>query len=119
MQQDNHAVVYVVKPESGSRAETELHISPSATKIVDTLDRVRSSQGGGLMVGIDYDNGSAARLERAATTAAQRLRAQAAARRTAAESAREDFDGAYAKRFDESARIESEDRPNSPVSSTN
>ncbi len=62
------------------------------------------------MVGIDYDNGSAARLERAATTAAQRLRAQAAARRTAAESAREDFDGAYAKRFDESARIESEDR---------
>lgn len=62
------------------------------------------------MVDIDYDDGSAARLERAATTAAQRLRAQAAPRRTAAESAREDFDGAYANRFDESARIESEDR---------
>ena len=59
---------------------------------------------------IHYDDGSAARLERAATTAARRLRAQAAARRTAAESAREDFDGAYAKRFDESARVESEDR---------
>lgn len=60
---------------------------------------------------IHYDDEAAGRLSRAATTAAQRLRGQAAARRAAAESAREDFEGVYAKRFDESSQIEAEDRP--------
>jgi pimeloyl-ACP methyl ester carboxylesterase/uncharacterized protein YukE len=63
------------------------------------------------MENIHFDDEAAAGLSRAATDAAQRLRSQAAARRTAAESARENFEGAYAERFDSSAQIEAEDRP--------
>ncbi|MCJ1712935.1 alpha/beta hydrolase [Curtobacterium sp. VKM Ac-2922] len=60
---------------------------------------------------ITYDDDAAARLQRVAGQAADCLTGQSAARRAAAESARDDFEGAYAKRFEESARVEADDRP--------
>ncbi|WP_182065983.1 alpha/beta hydrolase [Curtobacterium sp. ME12] len=60
---------------------------------------------------IQYDDAAADLLAQAASGAAETLRGQSAARRTGAESALDDFDGAYAKRFEESAQIEADDRP--------
>jgi hypothetical protein len=60
---------------------------------------------------IDFDDATADRLVKAATSASDVLRSQGAARRSAAEDATEDFDGAYATRFTEAAHVESEDRP--------
>ncbi|MBT1669284.1 alpha/beta hydrolase family protein [Curtobacterium flaccumfaciens pv. flaccumfaciens] len=60
---------------------------------------------------IQYDDAAADLLAQAASGAAETLRGQSAARRTGVESALDDFDGAYAKRFEESAQIEADDRP--------
>ncbi|PZF15496.1 hypothetical protein DEJ25_01860 [Curtobacterium sp. MCPF17_011] len=60
---------------------------------------------------IQYDEASADALVRAASAAAEQLRGQGAGRRAAVELGTDDFDGAYAKRFEESARIEAADRP--------
>lgn len=60
---------------------------------------------------IQYDEAAADAVVRAAGAAADRLRGQGAARRSAAESALDDFRGAYAKRFEESVQIEADDRP--------
>ncbi|MBP1300392.1 MULTISPECIES: alpha/beta hydrolase [unclassified Curtobacterium] len=60
---------------------------------------------------IQYDEAAANAVVRAASAAADRLRGQGAARRSAAESALDDFRGAYAKRFEESVQIEADDRP--------
>lgn len=59
---------------------------------------------------IEFDDATADRLVKAANSAADVLRSQGSARRSAAEDAAEDFDGAYANRFIESAQVESEDR---------
>ncbi|MBT1546046.1 alpha/beta hydrolase [Curtobacterium aurantiacum] len=60
---------------------------------------------------IQYDDAAADLLAQAASGAAETLRGQSAARRTGVENALDDFDGAYAKRFEESAQIEADDRP--------
>jgi hypothetical protein len=60
---------------------------------------------------VDFDDAAADNLVQAATSAADVLRSQGTARRSAVEDAAEDFDGAYATRFTESAQTESEDRP--------
>ncbi|MBM7473857.1 alpha/beta hydrolase [Curtobacterium herbarum] len=60
---------------------------------------------------IQYDEASADALVRAASAAAEQLRGQGAGRRAAVEHGTDDFDGAYAKRFEESAQIEAADRP--------
>ncbi|MBT1679738.1 alpha/beta hydrolase [Curtobacterium aurantiacum] len=60
---------------------------------------------------IQYDDAAADLLAQAASGAAETLRGQSAARRTGVENALDDFDGAYAKRFEESAQIEAHDRP--------
>ncbi|PZE87077.1 hypothetical protein [Curtobacterium sp. MCBD17_032] len=60
---------------------------------------------------IQYDEAAADALVKASTAAAEKLRGQAAGRRSAVEQGTDDFSGAYATRFEESARIEAEDRP--------
>jgi hypothetical protein len=60
---------------------------------------------------IQYDQAAADALVQAATAAAEKLRGQGAGRRAAVEQGTDDFHGAYATRFEESARIEAEDRP--------
>lgn len=60
---------------------------------------------------IQYDEAAADAVLKAAGAAADRLRGQGPARRSAAESAMDDFRGAYAKRFEESVQIEAGDRP--------
>lgn len=60
---------------------------------------------------VQYDDAAADLLAQAASNAAETLRGQGAGRRTAAESALDGFDGAYAKRFEEAAQIEADDRP--------
>jgi hypothetical protein len=60
---------------------------------------------------IQYDEAVAGALVKASTAAADKLRGQAAGRRAAVEQGTDDFSGAYATRFEESARIEAEDRP--------
>lgn len=60
---------------------------------------------------IQYDEAVADALVQASAAAAEKLRGQAAGRRAAVEQGTDDFSGAYATRFEESARIEAEDRP--------
>jgi hypothetical protein len=60
---------------------------------------------------IQYDEASADALVRAANAAAEQLRGQGAGRRAAVEQGTDDFNGAYAVRFEESAQIEAADRP--------
>ncbi|WP_146242500.1 alpha/beta hydrolase [Curtobacterium sp. MCPF17_047] len=60
---------------------------------------------------IQYDEAAADALVKASTAAAEKLRGQGAGRRSAVEQGTDDFSGAYATRFEESARIEAEDRP--------
>lgn len=65
---------------------------------------------GDLVGAIPFDDAVADRLAQAAKTAADVMRAQAGARRGAAEDAAQDFKGAYAGRFIESVGVEAGDR---------
>jgi len=62
------------------------------------------------MGNIEFDDAAADAVIRAATDAEDELRAQASARRSAVEDAADEFTGAYAERFIESASTESTDR---------
>jgi len=81
------------------------------------MGRVKSARSGRVRRGedfvgdIQYDEASADALVRAASAAADYLRAQGGERRAAVEKGTDDFDGAYARRFEDSARIEAADRP--------
>jgi hypothetical protein len=59
---------------------------------------------------IEFDEAAADAVIHAATDAEDELRAQASARRSAVEDAADEFTGAYAERFTESASTESTDR---------
>lgn len=63
------------------------------------------------MTSVQFDEGAADKLARAAASAADNLRNQAGIRRSAVEDAATDFHGVYADRFLEAARIEAMDRP--------
>lgn len=76
-----------------------------------TSTPVRVRRGEDIVGDIQYDEASADALVRAADAAAEQLRGQGTGRRAAVEKGTDDFSGAYATRFEESAQIEAADRP--------